>query len=116
MKARGDEIAYVFFREKQMHPVVRSASRTRSIKILSGKAPALGDVDLDKLALMDGQLDGAETQFGECIQHRADWLGKRSFICLRRPLFSFIGHRHPLLEEQLVAPFPSPLLKLKYFS
>jgi hypothetical protein len=31
-------------------------------------------------------------------------------------LFSFIGHRHPLLEEHLVAPFPLPVLKLNYFS
>jgi hypothetical protein len=28
----------------------------------------------------------------------------------------FIGHRHPLLEEQFVRPCPMQMLKLKHFS
>jgi hypothetical protein len=80
-----------------------------------GEALTLGDVHLDKLALMHRQLDCAETQFGECIEHRTNWLGKRSCVRCPGPLLCVISHRHPLSEGQFVRPCPMQMLNLKYF-
>lgn len=65
-----------------MHPEVRSAAEAGGSYVLDAESFSFGDIDLDKLAFMDGQLDGAKTQFCKGIQYRANGLGNGKAVRL----------------------------------